>query len=122
MNSRIISWIFYSFLTIFTIQLLIFLQREISLGHWDKLAHFVGFFFITIVFRVLCNMPSWMILLCVSLYAGATELGHDWMPHRNGSLDDLYANLAGAGLAMILLKLFRLWRMYATRGVTNDSP
>lgn len=71
---------------------------------WDKLAH-VGFFAaFAVLLRWGLGWPVWLALLGTMLIGAADELHQASLPGRFASLEDWFADLAGALLGLWILR------------------
>lgn len=95
----------------------------IRLPHWkvlpsDKVAHFVAYFILAaLIYRALAfqqpfpKIAKWSLLGCILLttaYGASDEIHQAFVPHRDASLFDLMADLAGALVfsGVVLLQRF----------------
>lgn len=72
---------------------------------WDKLAHLTVFCVLLILLRAGLGLPLWLALLLTLGIGAADELHQAGLPGRFASLQDWFADLAGALLAVWLLRL-----------------
>lgn len=61
----------------------------------DKVGHFWGFFFLSMIVFKLINLAKRYLMICLILYSGGTELGQEFLGFRNGTFQDFYADAAG---------------------------
>ena len=96
------------FLTVFSL-----LPRGgVALGEkWDKVAHFIAYFFTSLLFyqtfRTRFKKTDIYAVLFAFCYGAILELVQWIVPHRVGSLKDLVANCSGVLFFFILYRLMR---------------
>ena len=77
------------------------------LGDWDKAGHLVLYFvFALLGYRVVAK-PKHYLYLCIGIvaYSGLMEIAQSFIPGRQMSAYDLFANALGVGLAMVLTRM-----------------
>lgn len=71
---------------------------------WDKLAHLTVFCVLLILLRAGLGLPLWLAVLLTLGVGAADELHQAGLPGRFASLQDWFADLAGALLGLFLLR------------------
>lgn len=78
---------------------------------WDKLAHAGVFGAIAFLLHGGLRLPGWLAVMLAVLVGAGDEIHQSFLPGRAAGLDDWLADLAGAVLAVLLVKFLRrkLW-------------
>lgn len=70
---------------------------------WDKLAHVVFFFMLTLFFLSGFNFSTFVTAVLALLIGVLDELHQVWLPGRFAGLDDWLADVVGVGLAICVI-------------------
>jgi len=73
---------------------------------YDKIQHASVFFILTCAIATCLRVNHWLIGGGLVFFAIASEIVQDFLPYRSGSLEDLYADGIGIGLACLLIELW----------------
>jgi VanZ family protein len=77
---------------------------------WDKLVHGLFFCVLVILLRLCLTLPLWWLAALAVVVGAADELHQLFLPGRSAGFDDWLADLAGAGLAVVMIRLVGRYR------------
>lgn len=74
---------------------------------WDKLAHAAFFFVLAFLLTWFVSLPVALAIMFVLLVGAADEVYQSFLPGRVAGWDDWLADMAGAGLGLIMFQVRR---------------
>lgn len=81
----------------------------------DTIGHFISFFILAWLIHSLMKLTLLETLITLSFYGALSELGQYYLGFRNGELSDLYADITGVGLFILLKLLYLIYKKVLVR-------
>lgn len=107
-NHRLLKLIAILILVVFIVAMFVPVKYIPVDTQYDKLQHAGFFILITLSFYICISQKLWKVALAATAIAMLSELIQIVLPYRSGSMDDLWADFIGIGLASTAILIFVL--------------